>query len=324
MSEQFRGKILVIRGGAIGDFILTLPAIAALRRQFPKAYLELLGYPHIAQLAMSGGLVDKVQSIEAGALSGFFAKNGILKEHLADYFSEFDLILSYLYDPDGIFKANVARCSAAQIIEGPHRARDSEKIHAAKVYLQPLERLAIFDADPVPRLSLARKSCAPSAAADCPSKALLALHPGSGSDQKNWPEAKWAELLEAIINSTAFDLLIVGGEAEGARLQRLAAALPPRRIRVAQSLPLPELASLLERASIFIGHDSGISHLAAALGLPGLLLWSETLEEVWRPPSGRMLTLRDPGGLAALPVERVLTALRELALATGIRHSDPR
>ena len=72
--NQFQGKILVIRGGAIGDFVLTLPAIAALRRQFPAAHLEVLGYPHIAQLALAGGLVNRVQSIEAGALAGFFAR----------------------------------------------------------------------------------------------------------------------------------------------------------------------------------------------------------------------------------------------------------
>ena len=94
-----RGKILVIRGGAIGDFILTLPAIAALRRQFPEAHLEVLGYPHIVQLAVAAELVDRVQSIEAGALAGFFARNGKLEPDLADYFSEFDIIVSYLYRP---------------------------------------------------------------------------------------------------------------------------------------------------------------------------------------------------------------------------------
>src|SRR5436309_4990067 len=52
--NSFGGKILIIRGGAIGDFILTLPALAALRRQFPDAHLEVLGYPHIAQLAVAG------------------------------------------------------------------------------------------------------------------------------------------------------------------------------------------------------------------------------------------------------------------------------
>ena len=68
-----RGKILVIRGGAIGDFILTLPAITALRQQFPEAHLEVVGYPHIVQLAEAGGLVNRVQAIEARALAGFGA-----------------------------------------------------------------------------------------------------------------------------------------------------------------------------------------------------------------------------------------------------------
>src|SRR5882724_4369100 len=100
--KPFQGKILVIRGGAIGDFILTLPAIAALRQQFPAAHLEVLGYPHIAQLALAGNLVNQVRSIEAGRLAGFFARGGALAEELGAYFSDFNIILSYLYDPDGI------------------------------------------------------------------------------------------------------------------------------------------------------------------------------------------------------------------------------
>jgi len=98
--SSFRGKILVIRGGAIGDFVLTLPAIAALRRHFPDAHLEVLGYPHIIELALAGGLAERAQSIEARSLAGFFARHGDLAEELSDYFSEFDLIVSYLYDPD--------------------------------------------------------------------------------------------------------------------------------------------------------------------------------------------------------------------------------
>src|SRR6266436_5751182 len=148
------GKVLVIRGGAIGDFILTLPAITALRGRFPGAHLEILGYPHIVQLAQAAGLVDRTQSIEARALAGFFARNGELAEDWADYFSEFDIIISYLYDPDEIFENNVRRCTRAQFIPGPHRANEQSRLHAAKVYLQPLERLAIFDADHVPHLTL--------------------------------------------------------------------------------------------------------------------------------------------------------------------------
>ena len=64
------GKILVIRGGAIGDFILTLPVMNALRTQFPEASLEVLGYEHIAVLAREGGVVDAVRSIEAAGMAG--------------------------------------------------------------------------------------------------------------------------------------------------------------------------------------------------------------------------------------------------------------
>jgi heptosyltransferase-2 len=307
---SFRGRILVIRGGAIGDFILTLPAIAALRRQFPQAHLEVLGYPHIAQLALAGGLVDRVQSIEAGALAGFFARGGELAENLADYFSEFDLILSYLYDPDRIFETNVGRCTGAQFIVGPHRVREPAQLHAAKVYLQPLERLAIFDADPIPRLQLLPRSA--SIDYQLSTINLLAVHPGSGSERKNWPEAKWAELLQRLISSTKFDLLLVGGESEGERLQRLAATLLPTRTRVAQSLPLADLARRLAACRAFIGHDSGISHLAAAVGLPGLVLWGDTAEEIWRPPSEKVKVLRHPGGLAELPVGEVMAQLRSI------------
>jgi ADP-heptose:LPS heptosyltransferase len=302
------GKILVIRGGAIGDFILTLPAIAALRRQFPQAHLEVLGYPRVIPLA--GGLVNRSRSIEARALAGFFARNGDLAEDWADYFSEFDIIISYLYDPDEIFENNVRRCTPAQFIPGPHRADEQAKLHAARVYLKPLERLAIFDADHVPQLILQPASGNQPAVP----AAQLALHPGSGSELKNWPQGKWAELLERLAHSTEFSLLLVGGEAEGERLQELSrhVRIPPARLRVAQSLPLVELARCLQACAAFIGHDSGISHLAAAAGLPGLILWGDTVEEIWRPPSEKMIVLRHPAGLASLEVREVIGHLRGL------------
>ena len=302
-SNPFRGNILVIRGGAIGDFILTLPAVSALRRQFPEARLEILGYPHIAQLAVAGGLADRAQSIEAQALAGFFARGGELDADLVGYFSGFDIIVSYLYDPDTIFQTNVGRCTCAQFIAASHRPDEAAGIHAAKVYLKPLERLAIFDADPVPRLSLNPQPTTLN---------RLAIHPGSGGEHKNWPEDKWAGLLEQLVNSTSLNLLLVGGEAEGDRLEHLVAPLPPDRLKVARNLPLAELACLLKSCVAFIGHDSGISHLAAAVGLPGLILWGDTAEEIWRPPNEKMAVLRHPQGLARLPVEEVARELFKL------------
>jgi heptosyltransferase-3 len=302
-----RGKILVIRGGAIGDFILTLPALAALRQQFPHAHLEVLGYPHIVQLAQAGGLVDRVQAIEARGLASFFARDGELPEELRDYFSEFDIIVSYLYDPDEIFQTNIKRCSPGQFIVGPHRPNEAERTHATELYLKPLERLAIFATDPVPRLALGPQ---PSTR-----NTQLALHPGSGSERKNWPEAKWAGLIEHLLSETTASLLLVGGEAEGERLQKLAAALPLQRCVVAKNLPLAELARQLQSCCGFVGHDSGITHLAAALGLPCVVMWADTIEEIWRPQGNRVQIIREVTGLHNLSVPRVAAEVLPLLLA---------
>ena len=301
-----RGKILVIRGGAIGDFILTFPAIAALRQQFPEAHLEVLGYPHIVQLAEAGGLVNRVQAIEARGLAGFFARNGELSGELRDYFSEFNIIVSYLYDPDEIFKTNVGRCTTAQFIVGSHRPDESENLHATEVFLKPLERLAIFDADRVPRLSLVVEETVK------PDVATLAVHPGSGSARKNWPDDRWKELLRDLINRSAFNLLLVGGEAEGDQLAIYAKILPENRVRVARSLPLKELALQLKLCAGFIGHDSGITHLAAAVGLPTLALWADTNASVWQPLGSNIVILRGETGIGSLTVGRVVEQVSSL------------
>src|ERR1700704_3635635 len=119
-------RILVIRGGAIGDFVLTLPAIKLLRDRFPEAHLEILGYKHIAALAEKRFYADAVRSIESASFARFFAKNSELPAELANYFGGFDLILSYLYDPDRIFETNVTKSERGTFISGPSRIDDSE------------------------------------------------------------------------------------------------------------------------------------------------------------------------------------------------------
>lgn len=297
----------MIRGGAIGDFILTLPVLAALRERFPDSSLEVLGYPHVVQLAEAGRLVDTVRPIEARALAGFFGRKTALDAGFAQYFSDFAVIISYLYDPDGIFQENVARCSKAQFIPGPHRPDDAGSLHATETFLKPLERLAVFDANPEPRLTVKLPHIRP---AELAQQTRMALHPGSGSERKNWPEEKWLELLLRLTAETDWDFLLCGGEAEGERLHRLSANIPPHRLRLEQSRPLAELADELARCSFFTGHDSGISHLAAALGLPGLVLWGETNPVVWRPRSGRFSILHPAEGLSALSVEEVVERLK--------------
>src|SRR5213075_11135 len=131
-------RILVIRGGAIGDFILTLPALKALREAYPHAHLEILGYKHIAVLAENRFYAQAVRSIEYGPLSSFFAKDSKLSAELADYFASFDLIISYLYDPDGIFESNLRRCGVENLLCGPAKIVENAG-HAARQLARPME-----------------------------------------------------------------------------------------------------------------------------------------------------------------------------------------
>lgn len=299
-----QGKILVIRGGAIGDFVLTLPVLQALRRQFPGTHLEVLGYPHIASLALHGGLADAVRPIEARALAGFFADMGDLDDATGQYFAGFHLIVSYLYDPDGFFAENVKACSKAQFIAGPHRPDEAKGVHATEVFLRPLERLAIFEADPVPSLRIVGEAPSPAP--------TLAVHPGSGSEKKNWSPPHWSKFLAHAMSATDWNVLLVGGEAEGSRVQALAEALPSSRVTVMQSQPLAEVAKRLRHCLGFVGHDSGITHLAAAVGLTGLALWADTSEAVWHPRSPAFRVLRSADGLAHLSPETAFNVLKNV------------
>ncbi|MDQ3414237.1 MAG: hypothetical protein M3480_04570, partial [Verrucomicrobiota bacterium] len=182
-------RILVIRGGAIGDFILTLPAIKLLRDSFPSAHLEILGYQHIVALAQMSGYADATRSIEYGALSTFFSRDGELAPDLVTYFSGFQQIVSYLFDPDEIFSNNLRRAGVRNLIAGSAKIDDQE--HAARQLARPLERLALYLEDPAALIvPNEERELQPS---------LIAIHPGSGSEAKNWPLDRFVELASALL-----------------------------------------------------------------------------------------------------------------------------
>ena len=298
-------RILVIRGGAIGDFILTLPVLAALRERFPQADIEVLGYPRIASLALSGGLAKAVHALESPGLAMFFAKGGSFDPEWREFFGQFAIVISYLFDPDGIFETNVKSCGPRQFIAAQHRPDEAKLIHASDVFLKPLEQLTIFDGDPVARLELPglakRENC-------------LAMHPGSGSDDKNWSEENWRSLIEYLLSNTSLQLLLAGGEAEGEKLSRLAEGLPVERLELAEHMPLNRLAKRLAKCCGFVGHDSGVTHIASALGLPTLVLWGPSNEAVWRPLSENVRVLNQHSTLAYLTLETVVEAINALEL----------
>lgn len=300
-----KNKILVIRGGAIGDFVLTLPVFSALKEQFQHCEVDVLGYAHIAQLALLTGHVNQVHSIEAQGLAGFFAKGGKLDKNLKELFSSYGLIISYLFDPEEIFKTNVTKVTDAQFIVGPYRPDDSVPIHATEVFLDPLKSLAIFEPDVCPRIP---GTLLPQTSIQKESESnqfLLAIHPGSGSEKKNWPEENWATLVKSLVAETDIHFLLVGGESEREKYKKISQLIPANRRIQAYALPLNELASCLNKADGFLGHDSGVSHLAAAVGLEGIILWPSTNPKVWAPRSEKIRLVYNDNGITGISVMEV-------------------
>jgi heptosyltransferase-2 len=298
-------RILVIRGGAIGDFVLTLPAIKLLRDRFPGARLEILGYKHIAALAEKRFYADAVRSIESASLAKFFAKDSELPAELLDYFGGFDLILSYLYDPDTIFETNVKKCGGGTFIAGPSKLDHRE--HAALQLARPLTALGISITDPAAHLfptdddrNVIRSV-----------RENIVLHPGSGSETKNWSIENWIKLGNALL-ANGHSLMIIAGEADTVRTQQLKLAWKGKPVRFAENLPLPHLAALFED-SFFIGHDSGISHIAAASGARCLLLFGWTDPAIWAPANDRVTVLQAPEGkMRLLEAETTIAAAARL------------
>ena len=300
-------RILVIRGGAIGDFILTLPALKALRDARPQAHIEILGYKHIAVLAENRFYAQAVHSIEYARLARFFAPNSELPAEPAGYFASFDLILSYLYDPDRIFEANLRRCGVENLICGPARIVENAG-QAARQLARPIEELGINVFDLAERIfpSMEDREFARDFLASMP-QPIIAIHPGSGSHAKNWSLENWIGLFSP---GNRFErLLVISGEADKVQTDELERRWKNRDVHVAEDLQLPRLAAILERA-IFIGHDSGISHLAAAAGANCILLFGPTDPAVWAPVNDNVQILRSPNGrLDDLRIETVQAAL---------------
>jgi heptosyltransferase-2 len=318
-------RILFIRGGGLGDFIVTLPTLRLLREKWPDAHLENLGHPRLAELALGRRYLDGVRSVNHGPLSAFFTPRAVLDPEWMDYVGSFDLVLSYFYDPDGLFLTNLRRCQPGEILTHATRVPDNFAAPAARHFAGILQPLGL-ELGPDAASELFPTPADESAALAFltglrPGTRLVAIHPGSGGEKKNWPVARWAELGRQLLAAEpGITLLLVEGEADGEPAQVLAEAWKGLPLLRARWLPLPILAALLRQCALFIGHDSGVTHLAAAADrrLPILALFGPTNPVIWAPPRMGVEVVRDVSGtLESISVKRVL----ENALALLLREA---
>ena len=312
-------KILFIRGGAIGDFILTMPAIQLVRETLPKARVEVLGYEPITSLAKAASLVDATRSIEHGPMAGFFVPKGELDSEWRDYFGSFSVVVSYLYDSDGFFRENVERCNVDTFIQAPHKVDESEEEGSAAMQLaKPLESLAMFLEKPFIELP-AELGDKVAELAKSKAACRIALHPGSGSPRKNWSFEGWIEVVEKLNQKIpGIEFLIISGEAEMRSIGEFISLLDKTGVRWThlEHLDLPSVACEVQQCDLFLGHDSGISHLAAACGLPAVLLFGPTDPRIWAPQNPKVKTIvATEGDLSRIEADEVLTTA--IALLSG-------
>lgn len=284
------GQVLVIRGGALGDFLLTLPAVRMLKQGLPKAEVEVLGYRPIIDLAVKAGAADRVRSIEHAPLARFFVPGAELDKDWCTYFQSFDVIFTFLHDPEGIFRANLDRTGAQTIFQGAWKISDDPaEGHATEQLARVCQRLALWLEDPAPVLRPPRPAH---------ERRGLAIHPGSGSPRKNWPRERWAAAgpLLARLLPPGEDLVVVSGEAEDEWIDEWLQGWRGLAVRHLRHTPLADLADILAGCRAFVGHDTGVSHLAAACGIPSLVLFGPTDPRVWAPRNPNCSALQAPGG----------------------------
>ena len=319
-------RILVFRGGAVGDVILTLPAVGALRLAFPNAQIKVAGDPERLCLALHPGYADAIVDAEALQIHRLFGRRVDASQKLLSCLQECDLILSYAPAANPVFIDNVRRYCSGEVITWPPHPGDA--VHAADHLLQPVLRFL----DTVPRgeprvypgTEHRRAADRFWQSAGLPQQGVLAIHPGSGGLHKLWPREGWQQVLGWAAKCGVPGILIRGPAELERGPGRMPDGLGPGWKTLSRA-PLLEVAAILEKCAVFAGHDSGVTHLAAAVGTPTLALFGPTDPRVWGPRGCRACVLQPavpaPLGLANMPAGAVTDTLR--AMLDGTFPFDP-
>jgi heptosyltransferase III len=293
-------RILVLRGGAIGDGVVTLPVLSALRERWPEGHLALAGYPRLTALARTAGLVDAVRSLEEPDFARLFSHRPSFSPAFVEWVRGFDLVFSFLYDPDGLVPRNLETVGVRQVLSLDPRPVAA---HAADHLATILHPLALYPDPVVPYLPWPIRPLSPGIPASA-----LAIHPGSGSPGKNWPWSCFLEIAHAW-TAAGQSCFFIAGEVELEQLPELDSCPFP----VLRGATLEGLCDALAGTRAFLGNDSGPAHLAAALGRPVVALFGPSDPQRWAPRGrGGVTVLKTGETTAAIPVPLVLETLRRV------------
>ena len=288
-------NILIWHQGALGDVLLAGPVVQAVAAQYPGARLTLVG--STAQLGLLAATLP-----QAAVLSGhhsiwleLFQDTGKISDPLKNVLSQFDLalVLTPVQRPEFLHRLSLA--GIPRVVWLPsfpvHQrvaigALQAEKLRQAGLK-KPLEpfHLKVSAAD-------RREAQARLRSPGREQVFRVALAPGSGHAKKNWPLDHYAELARLLTEQHGAEIWWILGPAESAWPTRLQKKFPGTELRLLQGLPLGHLAAILTHLQLYVGNDSGVTHLAAAVGGPVVAaIFGPSDPAIWAPPGERTIVV---------------------------------
>jgi len=337
MNPTHVKRICVVLTGALGDFVLALPALLSLRSRFPDGSIHLAGNPSWIALAQDSLAVDRTVSLESLTLHEGFLPSFSPHHRLHRFLSGYDLIISWFGDREGHWKRNLCNAFPGRALVAPFHRHARFPGHVSDFYRHTLTACGVRCTGTAGGPAWPRSHRWPPTATfpdspHDPGVPGLCIHPGSGSPAKNWPTDRFRAVAHAVLDTWQVPVRVLLGPAERDE-QPFWESAAETGLTVCADLPLPEVSRLLSHSALYLGNDSGITHLAASLGVPTLALFGPTDPERWGPRGPRVRVLRDPrppashgygkplvprrGGPPCIDTQEVLHGLEELRAAAA-------
>jgi len=240
---------------------------------------------------------DTISRFDQANLAPLFTKNSNIPASLINKLSNTDLIISFVSDREQIMVRNLRAAGAKHVIHYEPFPSEGEDIHVIDHFLKCLDLLGVHHSNKIPKIFLRDddvllgEKFLNDRVVD-PKKMLVAMHPGSGSRQKCWAVNRYVELILWLKKEMDAQILLISGQADTGIVEELRVKVRDRdTIILVDQLPLPILASIIKRSKLFVGNDSGITHVAAAVGAPAITIFGPTDPRIWGPRGGRVKIL---------------------------------
>lgn len=282
-----RESTLVIHPGALGDVLQAVPALRALRS---RSVLTFAGQSRFGALLRDLRVVDAAVSFDSLGLSALFTREP-LPAALGERLIVFDRVISWFGAREATYRERLA-AAARRVMIAPPVPGDESPVPVWQHLLATIGSPSVADLSPlaVPCAWRDEAHGALDRIGVATGRALLVIHPGAGGAWKRWPTRDLVDAIDRVQRETDAQALIHQGPADRDAADELARALASPVPRLVEPV-LPLLAGVLTRASAYLGSDSGVSHLAAAVGAPATILFPDATRERWRPwsPTARII-----------------------------------